>query len=90
MEKEVIIGIDKRAYIHPKEMDFISYVLNSRDEFPESQREWYKSKILTRLNILNPLVDECIKKKIDLSLISNDLNNEWNDLIFIANKHCRE
>jgi CRISPR-associated endonuclease Csn1 len=23
MEKEVIIGIDKRAYIHPKEMDFI-------------------------------------------------------------------
>lgn len=88
--ENVKIGIDKRGYIHPKEMDFISYLLNSRDEFDENQREWYKSKIRTRLEILQPLVNECISKGLSLDIVSSDLNNEYNDLIFMRNKHCLE
>ena len=85
---ETQIGIDKRSYINPKEMDFISYVLNSKDEFDTTQREWYISKILTRLQILQPLVNECINKGLSFDIVSSDLNNEYNDLIFMRNKHC--
>jgi len=90
MEEQVIIGIDKRSYIHPKEMQFISYLLNSKTEFSREQREWYKSKVLTRLNILQPLVNECNNKGLSFAVISSELNNEYNDLIFIKNKNCIE
>ena len=83
---ETKIGIDKRMYIHPKEMDFISYLLNSKDEFDENQREWYISKVLTRLDILQPLVNECTRRGISFHTVDSDLNKEFNDLIFLRNK----
>lgn len=79
--------MDKRAYITPQEMTFISYALNSQNEYDEKQIEWYKDRVLTRLKTLQPLVTECINKNLDLKIICNDLNNEYNDLIFIQRKH---
>jgi len=81
------INLDKRSYIHPKEMDFISYVLGSKDEFDTVQMEWYKLKIKTRFDILHALLCECLDKGIALKIISNDLNNEYNDLFFLCKKY---
>jgi hypothetical protein len=79
--------MDKRAYINPKEMDFISYVLNSNSEFKHDQINLQKDRVLTRLKTIQPLITECINKNLDLKIICNDLNNEYNDLIFIQRKH---
>lgn len=79
--------MDKTAYITPKEMEFISFVLSS-NEFDAEQKAWYKSNVLIRLNTLKPLVNECINKGLSLDSIDKDLNNEYNDLIFLRNKFC--
>ena len=85
-KKEVPIKIDQRMYIHPKEMSYISYVLNSKDEFTENQRKWCIQRIAVRLSILEPLVRECINKDLDLEIIDKDLKIEYLDLIFFYNK----
>jgi hypothetical protein len=82
--------MDKRQYIHPKEMEFISYLLNSKDDFEKSQRDWYLSKVKVRLEILQPLVNELSYKGTEFSTLSSDLNNEYNDLIFLRNKFKSE
>lgn len=79
--------MDKTAYITPKEMEFISFVLRS-NEFDAEQKAWYKSNVLIRLNTLQPLVNECISKGLSLDSIDKDLNNEYNELIFLRNKFC--
>ena len=79
--------MDKTAYITPKEMEFISFVLSS-NEFDSEQKAWYKSNVLIRLNTLKPLVNECISKGLSLDSIDKDLNNEYNELIFLRNKFC--
>ena len=79
--------MDKTAYITPKEMEFISFVLSS-NEFDSEQKAWYKSNVLIRLNTLKPLVNECINKGLSLDSIDKDLNNEYNELIFLRNKFC--
>ena len=79
--------MNKTAYITPKEMEFISLVLSS-NEFDAEQKAWYKSNVLIRLNKLQPLVKECISKGLSLDSIDKDLNNEYNDLIFLRNKFC--
>jgi hypothetical protein len=89
-EKEVPIKIDQRLYIHPKEMSYISYVLNSKDEFTENQRKWCIQRIAVRLSILKPLVDECVNKNLDLEIIDRDLNIEFLDLIWLRNRFYDE
>ena len=79
--------MDKTAYITPKEMEFISFVLSS-NEFDAEQKAWYKSNVLIRLNTLKPLVNECISKGLSLDSIDKDLNNEYNELVFLRNKFC--
>lgn len=79
--------MDKTAYITPKEMEFISFVLSSND-FDAEQKAWYKSNVLIRLKKLQPLVNECTEKGLSLDSICKDLNNEYNDLIFLRNKFC--
>lgn len=79
--------MDKTAYITPKKMEFISLVLSS-NEFDAEQKAWYKSNVLIRLNKLQPLVNECISNGLSLDSIDKDLNNEYNDLIFLRNKFC--
>lgn len=90
MEKEVPIKIDQRLYIHPKEMSYISYVLNSKDEFTENQRKWCIQRIAVRLSILKPLVDECVNKNLDLEIIDKDLKKEYLDLIFFRTRFYDE
>ena len=79
--------MDKTAYITPKQMEFISFVLSS-NEFDSEQKAWYKSNVLIRLSTLQPLVNECINKCLSLDSIDKDLNNEFNDLVFLRNKFC--
>jgi hypothetical protein len=90
MEKEVPIKIDQRLYIHPKEMSYILYVLNSKDEFTENQRKWCIQRIAVRLSVLKPLVDECVNKNLDLEIIDRDLNIEFLDLIWLRNRFYDE
>lgn len=78
--------MDKRKYIHPKEMDFIVYVLRSKDEFDKGTVEFYESKILQRFETLSPLIEELKIKGIDLRLISVSLYEEYRDVIFLMNK----
>ncbi len=85
-EKEVPIKIDQRMYIHPKEMSYISYVLNSKDEFTENQRKWCIQRIAVRLSVLKPLVEECVNKNLDLEIIDKDLKIEYLDLIFFRTR----
>jgi len=89
-DKMEVIELDKRAYIHPKEMDFISYVLNSKDEFSEDNRKWYIDRIRVRMSTVKPLVDECIKNNIDLATLSTDLKDEYDDLVFLCRKFSKE
>jgi hypothetical protein len=89
-EKEVPIKIDQRIYIHPKEMSYILYVLNSKDEFTENQRKWCIQRIAVRLSVLKPLVDECVNKNLDLEIIDRDLNIEFLDLIWVRNRFYDE
>lgn len=79
--------MDKTAYITPKQMKFMSFVLSS-NEFDAEQKAWYKSNVLIRLNTLKPLVNECINKGLSLDSIDKDLNNEYNELVFLRNKFC--
>lgn len=79
--------MDKTAYITPKEMEFITFVLSS-NEYDSEQKAWYKSNVLVRLTKLQPLVNECVSKGLSLDSIDKDLNNEYNDLIFLRNKFC--
>lgn len=79
--------MDKTAYITPKQMEFISFVLSS-NEFDSEQKAWYKSNVLIRLKTLKPLVNECINKGLSLDSIDKDLNNEYNELVFLRNKFC--
>ena len=79
--------MDKTAYITPKQMEFISFVLSS-NEFDSEQKAWYKSNVLIRLSTLQPLVNECIIKGLSLDSIDKDLNNEYNELVFLRNKFC--
>jgi hypothetical protein len=88
--KKMELQVDKRMYIHPKEMDYISYALNSKSEFSEDQRKWFIQRISVRLSILQPLVNECTNKGLSFNVVDNDLNNEYNDLIFLKNKFYSE
>ena len=79
--------MDKTAYITPRKMEFIHFVL-STNGYDSKQKAWYKSNILIRLNTLQPLVNECINKGLSLDSIDKDLNNEYNELVFLRNKFC--
>ena len=75
--------MDKRQYIHPKEMDFIYYVLRNRKEFNPDVIDWYFDRVMKRLEILKPLVIELKEKDILLKTVCADLNVEYSDLLFI-------
>lgn len=68
-----------------KELTSTLYVLRS-SEFSNEQKAYFKAKAMTRLTYLQPLVKELHEKGYDLGTISQDLNKEYNDLIFIRNK----
>ena len=77
----------KSGHICETEADSIEKILISK-EFDDCQKAWYKAKIILRIKELTPLFNECIEKKIFLSDLDNDINNEWNRLILMRNKHC--
>tara|TARA_R110000851_G_C12630355_1_gene517758 strand:- start:153 stop:386 length:234 start_codon:yes stop_codon:yes gene_type:complete len=68
-----------------KELASTISVLRS-NEFDEEQKAYFKARVISRLKYLCPLVEELHSKGYFLNEISNDLNNEYNDLIFMRNK----
>lgn len=71
----------------PKQIQGILFILRS-SEFDEEQKAHSKARVLVRLNYLEPLICELVVKGYTLSEISQELNNEYNDLIFIRNRFC--
>jgi len=68
-----------------KEISSILFILRSSD-FDDEQKAYSKSRVLVRLGYLLPLVKELEIKGYNLSEVSQELNKEYNDLIFIRNK----
>ncbi len=68
-----------------KEIDNILFILRS-SEFDEEQKAYSKARVIDRLNYLQPLIKELQDKGYKLSELSRELNNEYNDLIFIRNR----
>lgn len=79
--------INKSGYICEVEAEYLEKIFISND-FDSTQKEYYKKKVLARIEELKPLVNECIEKNISLQELDNDINNEWNRLIVIRNRYC--
>lgn len=77
----------KSSYICETEADSIEKILIS-NQFNLEQKEWYKAKVISRIEELKPLFNECIKKNIFLGDLDNDINNEWNRLVLMKSKYC--
>lgn len=78
---------NKSGYICDIEADSIEKILASSN-FDDTQKAWYKAKIISRIKELTPLFNECIEKNISLQDLDNDINNEWNRLISMRNRYC--
>ncbi len=49
-------------------------------KFHKSQLEYWKKRVLGRIQYIKPVVDECEEKGIDLHTLSEGLHEEWTEL----------
>jgi hypothetical protein len=66
-----------------KDFEHMNMFLQNKDIDPTTKAsnfEYWKKRINGRIEYLTPLMDECIKKGIDIATLSKELHEEWIEL----------
>jgi DNA-directed RNA polymerase subunit RPC12/RpoP len=66
-----------------KDFEHMNMFLQNKDidqATKASNFEYWKKRINGRIEYLTPLMDECIKKGIDIATLSKELHEEWIEL----------
>jgi hypothetical protein len=67
-----------------KDFELMNFILNSTSEISNTQKaeqyQYWKKRVVGRIDLLQPLIDELKNKNILLLEISPDLHKEWIEL----------
>ncbi len=73
-----------------KDIEVIDAILSDSNGFyTEWEKEYAMVRVVSRLNYLNPLIKEITDKGYNLIEISQELNNEYNQLIALRRKDVK-